>query len=395
MELTDYLRRALPGAGALWAAVSGGRDSVALAHGLWSLGRLDGLVHFNHRMRPESDGEARAVEQWAHRLNVPFFGGSAAERYEGSGVGETWARRQRYAFFDALLARFPEVHLCLAHHRDDQALTVLTQLARGGGVRSLSGMKARRGPYLRPLLECPRSEIDRYTAAHGLSYVDDPTNTDLRGARASLQFLVQSPDAPFDSRRLAETAKELQALTCWMEAQARDWWHVRAVSVAPWVRSVPLRPLRELPRLMRREVLRYWAGTLRLPGLPLERFKGLSELIEKNGRFVFQWGSATLAARDGNLIVGPCARRDGKGLTLTSLKAPVRWGGWTVSPYPLEGGLALAGRRMETREGPLGLWCGAIDGVGWDALADSSLRGEGQSFWLCPLHLVCSGCAVL
>ena len=77
--------------------------------------------------------------------------------------------------------------IALAHHRDDQAETVLFHLFRGSGPRGLRGMPVKRGPFIRPLLFVSRQEIEAYLAEKQLSYCEDSTNSSLKYSRNILR----------------------------------------------------------------------------------------------------------------------------------------------------------------------------------------------------------------
>jgi tRNA(Ile)-lysidine synthase len=188
---------------------SGGPDSTALLAGLAQLARripLDLLaLHLDHGLDPGSAGRAVAAARLAGRLGVPF----AAERLEvgtfrrpGESL-EVAGRRLRY---ERLAARAEATgapgapgdpgarYLATAHHRDDQAETVLLRLLFGSGLAGLAGIRpvtvtgAAGGPVLvRPLLDVPRSALSAALAAAGLQPVDDPTNRDLSLPRNRLR----------------------------------------------------------------------------------------------------------------------------------------------------------------------------------------------------------------
>jgi tRNA(Ile)-lysidine synthase len=108
-------------------------------------------------------------------------------RVSGEGL-EAAARRLRHAVFAAC----PADWLALAHHRDDQAETVLFRLLRGAGVKGAAGMLAERpqaggARLIRPLLELPRSVIAGYGEAHSLAWIEDESNADLRYRRNHLR----------------------------------------------------------------------------------------------------------------------------------------------------------------------------------------------------------------
>ncbi|HWK89351.1 MAG TPA: tRNA lysidine(34) synthetase TilS, partial [Longimicrobium sp.] len=175
----------LTGQGAhVLVAVSGGCDSVALLH-LLRFAAGDGgprvtAVHFDHAMRPGSEGDARWVAGLCGAWGVPLV----AARAEAAPRTEAEAREARYAFLLRAKAEAGATHLATAHHADDQAETVLFRVLRGTGIAGLAGIPAadERG-VVRPLLPFWRAEIRRYARAHGLRWRTDPTNRLLDLAR--------------------------------------------------------------------------------------------------------------------------------------------------------------------------------------------------------------------
>ena len=111
-------------------AVSGGIDSVVMAHLLMGLReRLDFqpvLANFNHKLRSEAEEEMSFVAQLAQDWGVPFHGGSAdiGKLAIGHNLQDV-ARRERYAFLRQVAFRYNGAFIATAHHRDDQAETVL------------------------------------------------------------------------------------------------------------------------------------------------------------------------------------------------------------------------------------------------------------------------------
>ncbi|NND69301.1 MAG: tRNA lysidine(34) synthetase TilS, partial [Halioglobus sp.] len=84
--------------------------------------------------------------------------------------------------------------LFMAHHLDDQVETFLLRLLRGAGLEGLAAMPAQRplgaGTLVRPLLSCRRAELADYARVFGLSFVEDPSNTDTRFDRNFLRAEV-------------------------------------------------------------------------------------------------------------------------------------------------------------------------------------------------------------
>lgn len=173
------------------AAVSGGADSVALLHLLVHSrsGRAFdlSLCHLNHKLRgDDADRDEAFVRQLADDLSVPGYFDAIdvqAERKKRGGSLEEVARQVRYEFYQAAADNFHAERIALAHHRDDQAETVLFNIIRGTGIHGLRGM-ARSRPLdakstvrvIRPLLRFAKRELQDYLRAKGLGWREDHTN---------------------------------------------------------------------------------------------------------------------------------------------------------------------------------------------------------------------------
>ncbi len=185
----------------LAVAVSGGADSLALCllchHWTQARGGSVLAITVDHRLRLESTAEAVAVGAQLQDRGIAH----AILTWHGdkptAGV-QAAARAARYRLLIRHAADAGFLHLMLAHHREDQAETLLLRLARSSGVDGLAGMAAiREVPelrLLRPLLSQPKARLVATAAAFGLAWHDDPSNTAptyargrLRGARTALE----------------------------------------------------------------------------------------------------------------------------------------------------------------------------------------------------------------
>ena len=164
----------------LVVAFSGGLDSCVLLHLLANLRKTLPFQlsahHVNHGLSPNSTSWVNFCAEFCAKLNISLIISNVkVELNSGSGI-ETAAREARYK---ALLATDSDF-ICLAHHQDDQAETLLLQLARGAGVKGLAGMGAVNNKLLRPLLHAPRSALGSYAKQHQLSWVEDESNADTK-----------------------------------------------------------------------------------------------------------------------------------------------------------------------------------------------------------------------
>lgn len=197
-KLIDTLVQALlrQPQGALCVAYSGGPDSTALLHALAQLpaARERGLraLHVDHGLHAQSQQWATHCRQLAQEWGVPCLVLRVeVEHARGYGL-EAAARAARYRAFAASLRRGER--LLLAHHRDDQAETVLLKLLRGAGPEGLGGMRVTRrlgeGLLWRPLLDLPRAQLRAYVEQHALPCIDDPSNQDARLSRNFLRHEI-------------------------------------------------------------------------------------------------------------------------------------------------------------------------------------------------------------
>ena len=171
-------------------AVSGGADSVALLHLL--RGQVDiAVAHLDHGLRKRSNQDAEFVADLAVRLELPFV----TERVDVQRVADQrrWsledaARRVRYGFLTRSAKRLECDAILTAHTLSDNSETVLLQLLRGSA--RATGIPARRGRVLRPLLHTAKRELLAYLTAHQLAWCEDESNSDQRFTRNWLRHSV-------------------------------------------------------------------------------------------------------------------------------------------------------------------------------------------------------------
>lgn len=166
-------------------AFSGGADSTALLtslHDLQKEGAIERIfaAHFNHGIRGETaERDMRFCESLCKTLGVEFFAERADVPAFAKRTGMTLeeaAREYRYAFLERVRRLSGADCIATAHHKGDQAETVLMHLLRGSGTKGLSGMRMRSGTIVRPLLTAGREEILSYLEERGQDYCEDETN---------------------------------------------------------------------------------------------------------------------------------------------------------------------------------------------------------------------------
>ncbi len=175
-------------------AVSGGVDSVVLAHLMYSAGYPFAVAHCNFNLRPgDCDRDEAFVRRLARRYRVPFhlarFDTLAHARSHGQSIEEA-ARQLRYDWFDTLCHEHGYPAVLTAHHRDDAAETFFINLLRGTGLSGLHGILSVQGHVVRPLLPFGRDDIEAYARSHRLRHVEDVTNASLLYRRNQIRHQV-------------------------------------------------------------------------------------------------------------------------------------------------------------------------------------------------------------
>lgn len=164
------------------AAVSGGPDSMALLSCLgFTLNPSGSLVccTVNHHLRKEAAEEAAYVESICRAWGIPFRCVDVDVKGEAARTGEsieTCARRLRYGALWKVAKEEGATLLATAHHKDDQAETVLAHLIRGSGLAGLAAMRPRRGRLIRPLLFAEKEDILQYLKRQHIAFCHDASN---------------------------------------------------------------------------------------------------------------------------------------------------------------------------------------------------------------------------
>ncbi len=180
------------------AAVSGGADSVCLLLVLYILGKEQPLslraMHVHHGLRgAEADRDEAFVKELCGRLGVPLF----AVRRDVAGYAgnqglsiEEAGRLLRYEALEACAKDWEReqpkgspVKIATAHHKDDNAETILYHLLRGSGLKGLAGISPVQGRRIRPLLCVGREEIRGFLKSHGMAWCEDSTNASVEYTR--------------------------------------------------------------------------------------------------------------------------------------------------------------------------------------------------------------------
>jgi tRNA(Ile)-lysidine synthase len=265
-EFLDTALNRFPQVRRLVVGFSGGLDSTVLLHLLKQLQPLHGrellAVHVHHGLSPNADAWADHAEALCTAWQIPFRLQRVQVRHTAS--LEAAARMARRTALHKLLQN--DDALLLAHHRMDQAETVLFRLMRGSGVTGLAGMQAEAviavqdqasRPLWRPLLKVSRPHLECYAHVHGLTWIDDESNRDTAFDRNFLRHdILPSLQThwPAAVDMLAATACRMQEADQLLQELAAEL----ATSCLDDERRLLLPAVRTLSAARQRLVLRYW-----------------------------------------------------------------------------------------------------------------------------------------
>ncbi|MFT5393195.1 MAG: tRNA(Ile)-lysidine synthase [Gammaproteobacteria bacterium] len=309
-------------------ACSGGADSVALLDALCEVRHALApallVVHINHGLHPRSSQWEKFVRELCDTLHVPCIVRRVSVS-EGAGLGlEAAARAARYEALGQLVDAGDVV--LTAHHRDDQAETMLLNLLRGAGPRGLAGMRAVRpfakGHLARPCLAMSRDDLREHCRARGRMWVDDSSNSDTQIRRNFLRHEVLPvlerhwPGAAATLSRAALLQRGADELLG--EIANRDL----AQAYSAQSRTLDVSYLMQLSTVRGGQLVRAWTEVL---GLPTPSLHHVSELLRtldearEEAQLSIQWPGAVVTRFRRRLYArSPQAKAQAKW-------APMRW----------------------------------------------------------------------
>ena len=302
-KVRDYMREhemTAPG-DAVIVALSGGADSVCLLTVLKQLATPEFLlraVHVHHGIRgAEADRDEAFAQKLCESLSVPLcvaychVPAYAAEQ----GLSEEEAGRiLRYQVLEKEAGKWEQelpagsrVKIALAHHRDDNAETILHHLLRGSGLTGLAGIRPVQGRRIRPLLCVGREEIRAYLEAGHISWCEDSTNQSPDYTRNRIRSQV----LPLLKTAVNEQAEEhiLQAgqiigqADAYLRQQAEEIWQEAVCGREEDLAAIPLTAFARQPEILKTYLIRHMLDQLH-PGwkdIGSRHFTAIAELAGK------------------------------------------------------------------------------------------------------------------
>lgn len=181
--------------------VSGGPDSITMLDILNEIKNDDKInlnfeiivCHINHMIREEANEDEEYVKKYCNKKNIQFYSESIDVKKlannNKTGVEET-GRTVRYEFFNEICEKTNANKIAIAHNKNDKIETIIMNVIRGTGISGLKGIEAKRGKYIRPLIECERFEIENYCEQNKLNPKIDKTNFDNEYTRNKIRNVV-------------------------------------------------------------------------------------------------------------------------------------------------------------------------------------------------------------
>ena len=184
-------------------ACSGGPDSMALLHLLQDIATHRhttykiGVAIVDHCIRPESKDEVLWLQHQVEELGLPFYSATfdvprLSKEHKQS--EETIGRQVRYQWLNEIAQSEGYDYISVAHHKDDQAESILAHIIRGSGLNGLTGMSVVQSEYaipvVRPLLDVTKENLLAYIGIKHISYCVDSTNEDVRYQRNRIRHRI-------------------------------------------------------------------------------------------------------------------------------------------------------------------------------------------------------------
>ena len=180
-DILDKLKKEIPNNSSIVIATSGGPDSMVLLNLLSTVKKEKKLklicAHVNHKLRKESDDEAKMVKNYCEKNKI-IFEYMTIDEYQGN--TENYARKKRYDFFEKLIKKYSSTYLLTAHHGDDLTETIIMRIIRGSSLKGYAAFseitETKDYKIYRPLITKTKEELLNYAKENNIPYAIDKSN---------------------------------------------------------------------------------------------------------------------------------------------------------------------------------------------------------------------------
>ena len=269
----------------LYVAFSGGIDSTVLMHVLLPYKQQFQVVlwHINHGLQQN----AQTMEDFARSQADQFGFEFCLDRLKmdpSEGNLEAKARDHRYQLFEQALTENDV--LLTAHHKNDQAETLLLNLMRGSGaagLRAIARLKPLgKGLLMRPLIDFTRLQIEQYAAHHKLDWKEDPSNKKTDFDRNYVRhkvlpvLLERWPSTISQLQRVSELQNESEQLHS--DLAKIDYINAKINRSFTEYSCLSVKVLHSLSFARQKNIIRYW---IKQHSFPVLGFHKIEELVRQ------------------------------------------------------------------------------------------------------------------
>ena len=172
-------------------AISGGVDSMVMAH---LFGQLDieiGLAHCNFQLRGQDSAEDESfLKEWTDKVDIPFyhirFDTAKLAKEQRTSI-QLLARELRYEWLESVRRKEGYAAIATAHHLNDSIETFLYNFTKGTGLAGLRGIPIRNGHVIRPILFAKKAEVLAYATQEEIPFREDSSNTTDKYSRNKIR----------------------------------------------------------------------------------------------------------------------------------------------------------------------------------------------------------------
>ena len=306
-SILTTLKQRIPVGESVLVALSGGKDSSALLHGLLKVRRLLDIrveaCHVDHALRRESVEDAAFVASMCENLGVVCHVARLGKRPPQANM-EAWARAERYRALKEVMERESLNLLVTAHNANDVAETILMRLFANKELTTIEESDQRRR-CVRPLLGISRDQIEEFVRQYEIPFVEDPSNADTAMVRNRVRKKVLPLlERDFDpsmvwilSERAQSIAADCEALQYVAEGAA-DRIGAVAFRDKTWLERCR-RELRPLPYAIKWRVAQVLFTPILGHTVGEPRARALAHLLEGAQHSLDLGGGAVLSSEDG------------------------------------------------------------------------------------------------